>query len=433
MIQRYIAILLLLSTAALPMSALDLTVDQAVSIALEQNLDLQSVYIGQRTLEREKNSTWNNFLPEASVGVGLNRLNSLENKSAVIYPDNWSLALTFQSSLSLSSSTIFQIKDTLMNYQKGLISQTMAERQLTRDIRKAFYSLILQQRTIELTEDTIDTAYKRYERAQANYELGNIARVDVLSSRVAWENMKPELLNQQNSYETSLWEFKRVLGIDLEEELNLSGEIESTVRDFDPDSLISNYLYESLDVQYSAQVVEQLKVRKGLALSQTMTPVLGLGFTWLPFKNDIFNNTSSDPDWLDYNGAMNITLTLPLDGFIPNSSKNLIVKGLSDQMKQAELNLENQIRGTIIDLQSVVLRLNKSASTIETLKLNVELAQENYNLIDSSYNEGIMEFLDVQNANDELNKAMLQVLTEKYNYISALMDLIYITGNENIQ
>lgn len=418
----------LLLTAVLSSAALDLTVDEAVEIALEQNLELQSTYVGQRTLERDKRSNWNEFLPEAGISVGLGRTNTLDAG----YPDYWNVAVGASASLDLSADTYFQIEETIINYEKGLISQDMAVEKLKRDVRKAFYYIILIRETITLTEDMIDTAFKRYERAQVNYELGNIPYVEVLSYQVAWENMKPELINLQNAYETSLWEFKRLLGINLEESIEMIGEIESDIRVYSPEQLIDEFMFERLEVQYLAKVVEQIKVKKGMAAAQTMTPVLGLGYSWLPIKNDPFGNSSSDSEWVQTDAGFKVTLTLPLDGFVPNSNKNIIVKQYKDQLEQAELSLENEIRGNTIDIQSVVLQLNKSASTIKTLELNVDLAQENYNLVDSSYNEGILDFLDVQNADDELNKARLMVVNEKYNYISSLMDLYYIINSDEI-
>ncbi|MDC7232059.1 MAG: TolC family protein [Spirochaetales bacterium] len=425
---KRLLLLLLFLPAAFTLSALDLTVDEAVGIALEKNLNIQSSYIGQRTLERNKNSNWNEFLPEAGVSAGLIRTNTLDNN----YEDNWNLSLGVSATLDLSANTVLKMKDTTMEYQKGLISLEMAEQKLKRDVRKSFYYIILLQDTIELREDMIDTAFKRYERAMVNYELGNIAYVEVLSYQVAWENMKPELINLQNQYETTVLEFKRILGIDLTEDLNVIGAIDSSISVYDSETLISEYMYDRLEIQYLTRHLEQIKVKKGMAVSQTMTPVLGLGYTWLPFLNDPFKNSGTETEWMDINGGFELTVTLPLDGFVPNSGKNLTVKTYKDRMERTELLLENQIRGNAIDIQSVVLQLNKSASTIETLELNVDLAQENYNLVDSSYTEGILDFLDVQNADDELNKARLSVLEEKYSYLSSLMDLQYIINSDEL-
>ncbi|MBF9016424.1 MULTISPECIES: TolC family protein [unclassified Oceanispirochaeta] len=429
MYKRISGLIILLCVTAVYIQAMDLTVDEAVEIALEQNLELQSTYIGQRTLEREKNSNWNEFLPDASVSAGLGKTNTQDAG----YPEYWNLSLGFNTSLDLSADTYFQIKDTIMDYQKGLITQDIAVQKLKRDVRKAFYYIILIRETIDVNIDMIDTAFKRYERAKVNYELGNIAYVEVLSYQVAWENMKPQLINLENSYETSLWEFKRLLGIDLEENIVIVGEIESDIQIFDSENIISEYMYDRLEVQYFSKLVEQIRVKKGMAAAQTMTPVLGLGYSWNSMMDDPFGDEIDNPEWNDNSGSMNMSLTLPLDGFIPNSQKNLYVKKYKDQLERAELTLENQVRGNAIDIQSVVLLLNKSASTIDSLELNVDLAQENYNLVDSSYTEGILDFLDVQNADDELNKAKLMVVDEKYNYISALMDLQYIINNDELK
>jgi outer membrane protein TolC len=58
----------------------------------------------------------------------------------------------------------------------------------------------------------------------------------------------------------------------------------------------------------------------------------------------------------------------------------------------------------------------------------VELAQRAYSLAEEAYRSGAKDLLDVQNAELELRKARNEVLKEKFNYLTGLLDLEYALG-----
>ncbi|MCG8452265.1 MAG: hypothetical protein MI717_03665 [Spirochaetales bacterium] len=55
----------------LPLSALDISLDSVGPIALENNRMLLAKRIGVSSLERTRRSGWNQFVPNLSVGGGL--------------------------------------------------------------------------------------------------------------------------------------------------------------------------------------------------------------------------------------------------------------------------------------------------------------------------------------------------------------------------
>ena len=96
---------------------------------------------------------------------------------------------------------------------------------------------------------------------------------------------------------------------------------------------------------------------------------------------------------------------------------------MNDSLDAAELRLADTLQAGAIDIESAVLSLNKSATTLRSLELNVVLAEESYDLISRSYDVGEADYLQVQTADDEVNTARIQLVNEKFNYSAALQDL----------
>jgi outer membrane protein TolC len=120
-----------------------------------------------------------------------------------------------------------------------------------------------------------------------------------------------------------------------------------------------------------------------------------------------------------------VTLALSLDQLLPFSQSWVSIADSKDSIRQMQTNLSQAIRGAEMEIANIIMNLEKSAESIETLKMNVQLAERAYNMAEEAYNAGTRELLEVKEAEDELNNARIKVLEEKYSYTTGLLDLEY--------
>jgi outer membrane protein len=94
--------------------------------------------------------------------------------------------------------------------------------------------------------------------------------------------------------------------------------------------------------------------------------------------------------------------------------------------------LESQLAetrtGAEITARSLARKIEQSRVSVKALKLSVTLAERSYNLTEEAYRFGTKDVLNVQNASDSLQSARMQVLSETYTLISAVLDLEYVLG-----
>jgi outer membrane protein TolC len=125
------------------------------------------------------------------------------------------------------------------------------------------------------------------------------------------------------------------------------------------------------------------------------------------------------------NSTFGISLSLPLDGLIPGSWSKVKIKEIDDSIGRARIELTQARQLAEIEIESIVLSLDKSLRTLDALEQNVALAQKTYDLTEKEYNAGVVELLEVEEAYDELQEVKLGVLEEKYNYLTGIFDLEY--------
>lgn len=412
------AALILASSLALRAEETTLDVETAVRLAVANNLELKSQRISLATAARERKNAWNQFLPSLDAAATLSRLNEAPSAPGLELSP-WYLAFSVQASLRLSLATQESIRATVLNYESGLIDFETAQKRLERDVRKAFYAMLLSQESIRLAEQELATAERRYQQTLKNFQAGLAPRLDMLSARVAAENLKPALEEQRVAYAASLMSLQALLGLELEEQLALRGSIEARVYHFDSNALVAQYTGGRLDVQSLQKQLQILESRKRQQKLSSLSPALSLSASLAPT-----GNLADDSDWSD-EGYLSLGVSIPLEGFVPGSATQVALADTQDSIEKARLAIAQARRQAAIEIKTAVLGLEKSLRTMEALQLNVSLAQEVYTLSEAAYAAGTRELLEVQNASDDLQQAKLLLLKERYNYLSALIDLSY--------
>jgi len=412
----------------LPLTAFPLTADErtvdvetAVNLALRNNLGLRSERINMNTLKRAQTTSWNEFLPSLSVGMGLDR--SGEDEKTISSP--WDLSASVRASLSLSQANRYRIESSKLSYEAFEIDLEDVEKQLVRDVKKAFYTLIVLREKIALIKDNIETAQKRYERAKTSYEKGLIPELDMLSAQVTLENLKPDLEEANLLYETAELQFKQTLGLTRNTEISVEGSIAQESIPLDTERLIQEHLPDRLDVQSTEKNIQVLENQKKLARAEEYTPVLTLSYSYTSGLDDPFHNDLGSAESWSGRSSVGISLSLALDGLIPGSSSRVKVAEIDDSIEKAHIERTQTQQLGRIEIETLVLKLQKSLRTIEVLEKNVALAQKSYDLTEKEYNAGIADLLEVEDANDALQEAKMNIVEERYNYLSSLFDLEY--------
>lgn len=423
--QILILIIFFLSFCMFADDSVIITLDKAVSLALENNLDLQAEKYNLTTKKRSRDTAGNAFYPSISTGASVYRYNNQPEST----DNTWNLSASVSAKLDINLALFDGIKYLIQDYNSGLISYEDARKQLERDVKKEFYNLILLRENIKINKQSIKTAEERYNQALVNYKNGLAPELDVLSAQVSYENLKPTLKDVENDYAAEELAFKQLLGLERNSSIDLKGDIKSEKYSFDLENLISKNLSNRLDIQSLSAEIAKQKTNIKSQIHQNYMPTLSLAYTLDPaYSNEAFDSgwfNDVEKDWSQQSGMFTISVSMSLDSFLPGSSQSTNIKNTDDQIKQAELELKSALQAASTEIQTLVMGLEKSLASLESLELNLKLAEKTYNLASQSYRAGTMEYLDLKDIDDELQSAKYAVLQERYSYVSGLLDLEY--------
>ncbi len=396
-------------------------VEKAVEYANNYSRTIKSASIDVDSKSDARNHVLNAFLPDVSFSGTIAKPNEPDEIKAEYY----SAIGSAQISLSWGLSIIEKVKKANRDYEAGVLSFEMAIRQNTRDVKKLFYHLLLQQKSLENDRKTLETTKTRYESTEKSYRSGNAPRFDVLQSRVTYQNMKRDVDNAEIALERQKREFAVVLGLSPEAKIELSGSLETDIVELDKAKLLETYSAYASDIRSLELQIESLDAeRRGLNYD-SWTPTLSFNYATKQTMTGLDKNWLDGANWSD-KGSASLSLTWNFTNALPFSNNRIKYHDLERQQEQLKLKLAQKKDDILLDSAKLFDELETSSRALDSCRENIKLAEESYDLVSRAYRAGSAELIEVRDAEAQLNKSRLAEQSELYTYICALIDLEYM-------
>ncbi|NNM66371.1 MAG: TolC family protein [Spirochaetales bacterium] len=412
-----------------------LTLDQAVKEALEHNLSLQAAGVETSIKKRDHDLAWNKFYPSISVSGGYLHLNQviqplyIPPAGLVLYSSPYldNITTDFSAQIAITPALFAQVDQTLIDYDNAKVSLAEARQNLTTEVKKLFYQLLVLQETIKVTKADLANADERYRQAQVNYKAGLAPELTMLQAEVAYENRKPALDNLNVNYDKALFAFENLLGRESDPTLKISGNLNVSDQPALPDAkvLIQKFIDQRLDIEAAKGQIRSAQGHLNTA-DLALWPTLIVHYSADPTLNSYYNlqnGWSNSSNWIQQTGSFSVMLNWKLDSLIPTSQSDNQRQDASDQIRAADLQLAQLEQTARSQVMTLVARLNTSAAALASQEKNVDVALKAYQLTNDAYRTGARSFLEVQDAELQYETAQLNLLSEKERYISSLLDL----------
>lgn len=420
-----------------------LTVQEAVDFALENSRTLKIADIDLEIKARAGKNAWNVLLPDVTATGTLNRTTDISsnlqstNMMSKLHPGiipeveetesmKWTGIVGLSVDWNLSLAYIYQIRSSKANYEIGKITYDQSIQDLKVNVQKLFYGLLLQQESLGIQEASLENARKRAVQAETNYRNGLVPELSMLQAQVTYENLRPDVEKAQRELRQQFDTFAFLLGLPVGTELTLSGTIEPVFVEADVDFLIAKYGENSLDLQSLDKNLDVLKMNLTALNLSSYTPFLNVNYGFKPMLTNFLDADKggfpTGGDWTD-SGSLSITVGWNLTNLLPFSANRQQAKDLQANISKLEINRENLLENQKMQVREAVDKLTEARQQIDAMGRNISLAQRSYDMTVRSYNNGRTELLDVRDAENQLEQAKLGLANQKFNYISALLDL----------
>lgn len=414
---------ILLIVGIFSLGASSLTLDEALERARMHNLSLQGNAIDVNAAKRDIDTSWNLFLPNLNLslshsGSGPVFEPSMSLAGPASYRDTGlSLGLNMQFTLNMAVKE--QLESYHLGYQIQKVTYEQAKAEIQRNVTKLFYYLLMEKQNIEVQEANLELARQQWEEVKEKFEQGFASEVEVLTSELSYEQMRPPLQQSKNQYEANLLSLKAMIGMDLSEPLEVEGEIPALMEHLEVAAL-QEYLAKSYSIALLDLNLASIEKQKELNRKQAFTPSLSLqGNYGISGWNDNYSNTFSD------SFSYSVSVSLPLDGFIPNSRTQVGLASLDDSLDKLALQRQQALQQMEVSVISQVQNLNMLSLQADLAEQSLAVSERFYEAQVIQYYSGYLGFVSLEESRNNLMRAKQGVLGVQYQYISALIDLLY--------
>jgi outer membrane protein TolC len=367
--------------------------------------------------------------------VGFDAFNELPGGSRVdsrsVQP---SLGIRFTQPLFQFNAVKGQLQDATMALESLTLRYTEEELRLINQVSRQFYSLVAQQRVLELAMDRYIQSDRNYNSGVRRQNAGLIPESDVLRLAVTRANDEDALESARNQLELQQFAFNRLVGLTLDEQVWAEARLEYQPVEVDLDRALELAFANRSDLRRAEIDLDQTRLEVRRTVSQGRPDLqLNIGY-------DITGNSSLsamptddwgkhfkealDPDNRSPNTNVSLTLNIPLFDWGRNAS--LVQRRLSEARV-----LERQVDETREDLrQRVTDRVRAVESAMRRLLIqqqNVQVALTSYDFTQKRYARGEITVTELATAQDQLSQTQINLLNAQIAFELAKADLKEIT------
>lgn len=410
----------------LPLHAQSLTIDldEALDLALKNNLSLKTNLIDLNAAQRDKETSWNLFLPTVRASLSNSGSSTVFQDNPLIkapIDGNSGLGVGLSVSLTLNPALQQQLRSYDLGYSLQEVTYEQARSEIKRNVTKLFYYLLAERENLALQEKHIELARMNLEKVRATFSSGFASELEVLSAELGVQRLLPALGQARNAFASQLMAFKALLGLDLGAELTLDGVLPSAALSKDADSLRQN-LGSTLQLRLLDMNVVNLENSKKLQRMYETGPSISIsgqyGLSLWDSKISAFADYS---DILQYS----VSVVIPLDGHIPNSRAQVSLAKIQDSIDKLRVNRQQTLLQMEQSLRTQLGGLENLGSQLELARANKALAERVYGMTVAKFEGGYTDALAVEDARNEVLSAEQNILYLQYQHASAMVDLAY--------
>lgn len=422
-----IAGMFLLSASAFAQPVKVLTVQQAISLANQNNSDLviarydllqaneevSQIYRENLTPSVTLSSKYTRYFSKPTVNILGQQIstltdNSIFNTFDVIQP------LPF---LGVPVGAALNIADKYTKLSEANIRAK--EIALSTVVKKSFYTALLYKEQISVNQAGLVNSQENLRVVESRYRNGAETEFNYLRARVRVSTLEPNVKSSVDNFVIAKKNLKNVIGLKTNEEIDVVG----------------NLIYDSTEVFSSSQSVldklvedniriKTLRINK--IINEETVKVDQAGY--YP-KLSLFGQYSSQANENDgksitnyyFNNVLNAGISMNWNlNFFRNDPK--VHKSQIEVRKTDELISDTKAK-IKVQAETTLIRLDDARARIRAQYENVKLTERSVELANINFKSGVISQIDVLDANYSLDQARLAYIQAVYDYINARAEL----------
>ncbi len=299
--------------------------------------------------------------------------------------------------------------------------------EMVTQVKQSYYAALLAKEALNVYKDVYVNAVENFKQTEMRYNAQKASELEYTRAKSTVASAIPNVYNAESSVVLSLWQLKAVMGVDLDQNIDVAGSLEDYTGEMalgsgtDIMNLDHNSTMRQLAIQ-ADQLAETVKLQQ-----YAYIPSLALTFSYS--LNAMTNDFKfSDYRWTPYS-YVGLSLNIP----IFSGGKRLNdVRQAKVQASELAIQVNDTERQLKIAIRQYLNTMETQMKSCAAAKGAVETAQKAYDIATKSYNVGRSTITELNDAQLALTQAKLGESQSIYSYMVAKSSLEQVLGHDFI-
>ena len=310
----------------------------------------------------------------------------------------------------------------IAEYYKNLSKENVqsVDSKVKTSVKKAFYNVLLAKEVVEANKHTLANSQENFDVVEAKYRNGVATEFDFLRAKITYETLIPTLQKSEKDLKQSKLLLKVVIGLkEKDEDIDVTGSLTyDSTEVFGPmDEIINKIVEENV-------AVRQLRINK--LINKELVKVDKANYLpkfYLYGQYSLVSMENDGRSLTNYRFFNVINAGIGLSWDLSIFKNDYKVHQSEIEVRKTEesiLDIKEKLRSKS---KSVVLSMEDAKNRIVSQYKNVKLAERSLELANLSFKSGVINQIDVLNAELMLHRTRLSYLQAIFEYLIARSEL----------
>ncbi|MDP8238392.1 MAG: TolC family protein [Candidatus Hatepunaea meridiana] len=424
-------------------SELQLSLDQALSLAQKNDLSLATARLEVETGDAQVREATSAALPNVSISGGLSHYMVVPKMYlpdpfmdgggwiTMGLPNDANASISLQQPIWLAGKVGMALKAARIYQQiarDGLVSNRA---KLKSDVIKEYFGFVLTQEVVKVTEEALAQARRHAETVERMFNVGMASEFDMLRAQVEVQSLVPGIANARKNAELARISFCNRIGANPDDNIILTDELSDEIKQ--SRLLGKTEAFDAARIVRPEFKVYNLKERLDkISLKAEKRNIYWPNFTFgLNYRRNTSGQKISDmtdiADWPEtFTWMLNAQIPL-FDGFA-TPAKIQKAKIVLRRTKIEQTQLEQNIR---LEVSLTLSELKRAQDQLNSLKAALDLAKRALDIAETRYEQGVSTELEVLDSQLALRNTRLSYLQGLYDLRVANAEYARVVENDD--
>lgn len=341
-----------------------------------------------------------------------------ENSNRAFYNN---LYLALNQPLFTYNRRQMQLDELQLNYENANLEYAIQRLALERTITSQFFDVYLAQLNLDIAREELENTTKNFEIVKNKVEAGLLAQEELYQAELNFANAQLSVQDNELALANTEEAFKREIGMDLEEQIQLMANLEVQPVAVDLEQAVEYALKSRMELRQREISLEQAffdleRTRSQNEFRADLQLTLGIFG-----DNEVFSRVYDMPT---RNPSLGVSVNIPIWDW---GERNARIQAQEVSMRSQRLDLNEERKQITMDIRRSYRSVQTQMPRIEIARKSVENAERTYEINLERYVNGDLTGIELNQFQSQLSSKKIEYAQALINYKTQLLELKILT------